>query len=118
MVLPKIIVGNFVKPDGSPAAGATLTLLLSQDATIPGRGQIGHYAVVVVLDANGSIPSSAASPGPETDTKLYANDQILPVGTHYFVTVKDDTFGVIYAERLTIQGDSPIDLSTLAPVQR
>jgi len=116
-VKPKIVVGNFLKPDGSPAAGATLTFEISQDVTVPGSGQIGHYQVVFLLDENGSLPSSAASPGPELDSFLYANDQVLPTDTYYCVTVKDDTFGLIYAERLTIAGDSPIDLSTLAPIQ-
>lgn len=115
---PKIIVGTFMRPDGTPAAGATLTLLLSQDATVPGVGQIGHYPVVVILDANGSIPSSAASPGPEVDTHLWCNDQVLPLDTYYVVSVHDDVFGQIYFERLVIASDSPIDLSTIAPQQR
>jgi len=117
METPKVIIGNFMRPDGTPAAGATLQLLLSQDANVPGVGQIAHYAVVIVLDENGAIPNSAASPGPEVDTVLWACDQILPTETYYWVTVKDDTFGEIYAERLVIAGDSPIDLSTLVPVQ-
>lgn len=117
-VKPKIIVGSFMRPDGTPAAGATLTLLLSQDATVPGVGQIGHYEVVVILDAYGNIPSSAASPGPEVDTFLYASDQILPVDTYYIVSVKDPVFGQIYFERLVIAGDSPINLDNLAPAQR
>ena len=115
-VQPKIIVGTFMRPDGMPAAGATLTLLLSQDATVPGVGQIAHFPIVITLDANGSIPSSAASPGPEVDTHLYCNDQILPVDTHYIVSVNDDVFGQIYFERLVIAGDSPVNLDNLAPI--
>ena len=117
-VQPKIITGSFMRPDGTPAAGATLTLLLSQDATVPGVGQIGHIPIVVILDAYGNIPSSAASPGPEVDTHLYANDQILPVSTYYVVSVRDDVFGQIYFERLVIAGDSPINLDNIAPAQQ
>jgi hypothetical protein len=117
-VKPKVIVGTWIRPDGTPAAGAVLTLLLSQDATVPGLAQVGHFPAVITLDANGSIPSSAASPGPEVDTHLYANDQMLPLNTHYIVSVVDDVFGQIYFERLVLAGDSPIDLTTLAPVQR
>jgi hypothetical protein len=117
-VQPKIITGSFLRPDGTPAAGAVLTLLISQDASIPGVGQIGHFPITITLDAYGNIPSTAASPGPEVDTHLYANDQILPIDTYYVVSVHDPVFGQIYFERLTIAGDSPINLDNLAPAQQ
>lgn len=71
---PKIIVGTFMRPDGTPAAGATLTLLLSQDAT-------------VLCRADRSLPGRCnfrcqwlnsficCITSPEVDTHLWCNDQ-------------------------------------------
>ena len=102
----KTIIGTFVRPDGTVASGATLTLLISQDAVASGQGVIEHAPVTVTLDDTGSIPA---------DTTIWANDELLPSGTYYVVSVKDQDYGQIYFERLTISGFSPIDLSTIAP---
>jgi hypothetical protein len=107
----KAIQGNFMRPDATPAAGATLTLLLSQDGTAAdGSGQIGHYPVIVTLDENGEIPAIGSLEG----LLIEANDEILPVGTYYTVRVVDPEFGQVFFERLTITGATPIDLNEIA----
>ena len=110
--MSKAITGNFIRPDGSPAACALLTLRLSQDGTAAdGSGQIGHYPVIVTLDANGQIPVIGSVEG----LLIEANDEILPAGTYYVVSVVDPIFGRIYFERLMIAGISPINVNEIAP---
>lgn len=103
---PKVITGTFQFPDGTPAAGAQLTLLLSQDSNDGGSGQILHVPIVITLDSNGSIPAGTA---------IFANDSITPNGTFYVVSVKDKVYGLVYFEQLAIQGTSPINLNALTP---
>lgn len=103
---PKTITGTFQFPDGTPASGASLTLLLSQDSNDGGSGQILHVPIVIVLDSNGAIP---------VNTAIFANDQITPNGTYYVVSVKDKVYGLVYFEQLAIQGTSPINLNALTP---
>jgi hypothetical protein len=105
----KQITGQFIYPNGQPAAGAVLTLLLSQDANQAGTGQIMHVPVVITLDQSGNIPSG---------TEIMANDEITPNATFYIVTVKDPVYGEVYFEALTISGTSPININTLTPCQR
>lgn len=113
--MSKFVTGTFYHPDGSPASGATLTLLISQDVAASGHCVIIHAPVLVTLDENGSIPYTPPSPGPESGTQVWANDEVLPNGTWYVVTVKDQDFGQVFYELLTISGESPIDLSTIPP---
>jgi len=101
----KTITGSFLREDGTPAAGATLTLKLSQDASSP-SGQIMAALISITLDQNGAIP---------VGTQIWANDELQPPGTVYHVTVQDGTSGTAYKERLTIAGASPISLNSLVP---
>lgn len=101
----KTITGAFLRPDGSPAANAKLLLKLSQDASSP-NGQIEASQVTVQLDVNGNIPAN---------TQVWANDELQPAGTFYHVVLADNTFGTTYKERLTISGNSPININTLVP---
>jgi hypothetical protein len=108
----KDVYGHFETPNGTPAAGATLTFLISQPCiAADGSGQIGHYPISVVLDQNGNIPTSTSLEG----MPLQCNDEILPADTTYWITLHDPTFGQIYAERLSITGESPINLALIAP---
>ena len=108
----KSIVGNFMRPDATPAACAKVIFLLSQDGTaIDGTGQIGHYPIEVTLDENGEIPAIGSVEG----LLINANDEILPAGTYYTVRVVDPIFGQIFFERLTITGTTPINLNEMAP---
>ena len=103
----KTIIGQFLRPDGSPAAGATLYLLLSQDAVATSPMEtITHARIPITLDANGNIPAG---------TVIWANDELLPVGTYFHVVVIDGTYGKCFDERLTISGASPINLNAIAP---
>lgn len=108
----KSITGNFMRPDRTPAAGALLTLILSQDGVAQdGTGIIGHYPVIVTLDDSGEIPAIGSVEG----LLINANDEILPAGTYYTVSVVDPQFGRIFFERLTIAGETPINLNEIAP---
>ena len=101
----KQISGTFLREDGSPAAGATLTLKLSQDASSP-SGQVMAALISLLLDQTGSIPSG---------TQVWANDELSPATTFYHLTVQDGSSGTAYRERLTIAGASPINLNSLVP---
>jgi hypothetical protein len=103
----KTITGQFLRPDGSPAANATLELLISQDAvTTSPMTVLVHGRIPIQLDANGNIPAG---------TQIAAVDEILPVGCYYRVVVLDPVYGKCFDERLFIQGPSPISLASLVP---
>jgi len=101
----KQISGTFLREDGSPAAGATLTLKLNQDASSP-SGQVMAALISIVLDQTGSIPAG---------TQVWANDELSPATTFYHATVQDGTSGTAYRERLVIAGNSPISLNAIVP---
>ena len=104
----KSIVGQFLRPDGSPAAGATLYLLLSQDAVATSPMEtVLHARISVTLDSNGNIPAG---------TVIWANDELQPSGTYFHVVVVDPVFGKCFDERLTISGASPINLAIAPPL--
>jgi hypothetical protein len=104
----KTITGTWNYPNGQPAAGAILTLQLSQDGEGP-SSQLLHVPVKITLDNTGSIPAGMG---------VFANDQIQPAGTYYIVSVKDPVFGQVYFERLSISGTSPINLNALVPASK
>lgn len=110
----KTIQGKWTDPAGNGLAGATLTLLLSQDATDISAGQIAHIPVVITLDENGAIPFETSIGGFPLET----NDELLPAATYYNVTVHHPVYGLIYRENLVIAGTEPINLNTLSPVQK
>lgn len=101
----KQITGTWLREDGSPASGAILTLKLNQDASSP-SSQIMAALISIVLDSTGSIPAN---------TQVWANDELSPTTTFYHLTVQDGTSGTAYRERLTITGNSPINLNSLVP---
>jgi hypothetical protein len=101
----KQISGTFLREDGSPASGATLTLKLNQDASSP-SGQIMAALISIVLDSTGNIPSG---------TQIWCNDELSPATTFYHATVQDGSSGTAYRERLVIAGNSPINLNSIVP---
>jgi hypothetical protein len=62
--------------------------------------------ISIVLDLTGSIPAG---------TQVWANDELSPANTFYHLTVQDGTSGTAYRERLTIAGNSPINLNSIVP---
>lgn len=101
----KTIQGTWLREDGSPASGATLTLKLSQDASSP-SGQIMAALIAITLDSTGSIPAG---------TQIWACDELQPSGLFYHATIQDGTSGTAYRERLVIAGNSPISLNAIVP---
>jgi hypothetical protein len=109
----KEVYGNWQMPNGSPAAGATVTFRLSQDAAAEdGSGLLGKYPIEVTLDDDGALPISGSLEG----MLLECNDEILPAGTYYVVDVQDPEFGTVYHARLSIVGMSPINLNLITPI--
>jgi hypothetical protein len=103
----KTITGTFVRPDGSPASGAILELLLSQDAVATSPVvSVVHARISITLDSTGSIPAG---------TLWFCNDELNPPGTYTHVVILDPVFGKCFDERLVIQGTSPISLNSLIP---
>jgi hypothetical protein len=102
----KNITGSFLRPDGTPAAGATVNFLLSQNAGCS-VGLLVHERVSVVLDENGALPS---------DLELWCNDELETAGTWYNVTLKDPVAGQVLYENVAIVGTSPISLPALTPL--
>jgi hypothetical protein len=107
----KKITGIFTGPDGTPLAGAVLDLVLSQDATVMGTGQVAPRAVSLVLEKDGSLPE---------DTEVWANDELSPAGTYYTATLQEPVTGEnIYGPELwPLLGASPIELSDIVPPLR
>ena len=101
----KTIQGTWLREDGTPAAGAILTLKLSQDAS-SSSGQIMTALLSITLDNTGSIPAG---------TQVWACDELQPAGLFYHATIQDGTSGTAYRERLVIAGNSPINLNSLVP---
>lgn len=103
----KTITGSFARPDGSPAANATLYLLLSQDVVASSPMEvIVHARFSVQLDSNGNIPAG---------TQFWCNDEVNPQGTFTHVVCVDPVFGKCFDERLVLQGASPVNIASLVP---
>jgi hypothetical protein len=103
----KAITGKFTRPDGSPMAGAVLSLALSQDAVAEGNEQLTRRPAYITLGSDGSIPAG---------TKVWANDEIMPNGTLYVAMVRDSEGRRAYGPELwTIEGTAPIDLTLIVP---
>jgi hypothetical protein len=103
----KVIQGTFLRPDGSPAAGALLEFLLSHAATNASVGHVLHSLFTVTLDGTGSVPPA---------TQIWCNDELVGPGgvaTTYRVVVKDPTFGTVFDEIMSITGQSPINLNAI-----
>jgi hypothetical protein len=102
----KTISGNFILPNGDPAAGAAVTFLLDQDASCS-VGQIIHERITVTLDQNGALPPNF---------QLFGNDELLTAGTFYFVSVVDPIQGRVFFERMVLAGSSPVNLNIVEPL--
>jgi hypothetical protein len=103
----KSLYGAFQRPDGSPAAGAALSFLLSHAAANPSVGHVEHSLLTVILDANGLIPGG---------TFIWANDELNQqsgIQTTYRVTCKDTVYGLVFDEVMSIIGPSPINLNQI-----
>lgn len=111
-ITPKQISGSWYYVGGVPIAGATLVITLSQSAVLnDNSGSVAPMSYEVTLDANGSIPDSAA---------VYDNADLLPTGTYYTFYVKNvltdtpaELFGPVSAQ---ITGTAPINLNTIPPL--
>jgi hypothetical protein len=104
-VTVKTITGTFLTPGGAPAAGATLRLQLSQDATILGLGQIAPLRYYVTLNSEGQIPAG---------TTIWPNDNMTPSGTYYTATLTMPGFERAYGPEVwQISGSSPINLNNI-----
>jgi hypothetical protein len=103
MASAKQIIGTFLKPDGTVAAGATAYFELSspQNSSL---GIIGDQRISQVLDADGTLGDAFY---------LMANDEFENLGSWYTVSVVDPTFGRILFGTVAIIGTSPINLADL-----
>src|ERR1700757_1632879 len=104
-VNPKAISGTFVFPNGTPAAGATLKLTLSQSAVLDDNsGSVAPMTYNVVLDSSGSVPSGS---------DVYFNDTLLPTGTFYTWVIDSPSFGKVFGPvQAQILGTAPFNLNT------
>lgn len=112
MATPKTIISSvpFQDPQGNILANGYLTLDLSQPAVISsGGGQVAPMRVSITLTAAGVIPTSPP-------TLLWANDQLTPSGTGYYVRIYNSNNLLVSTPGVwIIQGVSPIDVSQLTP---
>lgn len=108
--VPKTITSStaFQDPQGNVLANGSITFDLSAPAEVTGGGQIVPTRVEVILTSAGLIPAS---------TVIWANDQINPTNTVYFVSIYNSN-GLLVSGPLfwRISGSSPIDLSVETPV--
>jgi hypothetical protein len=107
--LSKSITGNFVLASGSPVMNGTLYLQLSQNAatTATPAVQVSPALITITLDINGSIPSG---------TVIWANDELVPSGTYYRMTLNQQGGGRIYGPQpVTVTGTAPINVTNFTP---
>jgi hypothetical protein len=89
-----------------PIENAVLQLQLSHDATAP-DGSPAEKSIDIPLTTDAAIPA---------DTKVWPNDKLQPLGTHYVVSVHEPYSGYVYNENLAIIGEGPVDLNRLTPL--
>lgn len=109
---PKTISSTvaFTDPQNTVLANGKIVFTLSSDAAVIGGGQIVPSSVSVTLDSTGKIPGG---------TQIYANDQLQPTGTLYYVEIfNSNGLRVNNPDPLQwiLSGASPIDLSFLTSV--
>lgn len=107
MPTKQITGGAFQFCDGTPLAGGSLTLTLSQDAVVVGTGTVIRATPIrLTLDGSGNIPSTA----------VFFNDELSPAGTFYTAQVSDPSGAIVYAPTSWIfAGATGLNLNTLTP---
>lgn len=72
------LTGTFVAPDNTPVANGTLTLVLSQSASVSGVAKISTAPIIITLDGSGNIPANKS---------VYGVDVMNPSGLFYSYSV-------------------------------
>lgn len=108
MGLVQLIGGNFADFAGNPVENGILWLTLSADS-IEGGNIFGPFAPAkILLDATGSVLGVQF---------IYANDDLLPAGSFYWVEVRTQYGARVFGPaRWVIAGSSPVDISTTPPM--
>ena len=106
--------GGFQDSEGSTLANGYLVFELSQDATVPGVGNVAAgVAITIQLDGNGNV-LNATSPGQQ----VWANDVMLPVNTFYRVTGYTAAGQPAWGpNNQQVTGGSPFNLGSWIPNQ-
>lgn len=106
--MPKLITAQFKFPDATPVSFGTLSLKLSQDTVVQFFNYVAPKNVQITLDINGQIPGGGSL--------IYGNDELIPAGTVYIMSVSDAGGGLVYGpELISIVGVSPINLNSIVP---
>ena len=110
--MTKTITGSFRTTSNANIplgiGASTLQLTLSALATANGSAQLSPAMVSVALSTNSVIPGS---------TLIWANEELLPNNTTYRCRIIDGSNNILWGPAtLNISGNSPIDLTTIAPV--
>lgn len=105
----KTIVGTWHDTRGNLAAWGKLHLVLNQDAHVILTAQVAPRSMTFNLDQNGSLMAGS---------KVWANDELDPVGTYYTATVTASGGGVIWGPQwVVIAGFDPVDLTSIVPLR-
>src|SRR5215472_13877224 len=92
-----------IKGRWANAGKGTLKLQLSKYALVGGRSQNAPRFYTIPLDANGAVHH-----------EIWANDELLPEGTMYQITVLDSHGFILFGPQwFPICGPSPIDMTRL-----
>ena len=101
------LTGSLVGPNGTGISG-TISFAISQQSSLSAGGcgglkQIMPNSPVVITITSGSLVSPPA---------IYGNDCLSPLGTYYYVVVKDSNGNQLFNDRWIITGSS-IDIGSI-----
>lgn len=106
MAIDSLTGGAFQTPAGSPVSNGNISFTLSSPAVVNNTGQVvQNQTITYSLDSTGNIAANS---------NLWGNDQLVPLGTFYIVSVAD-THGspVRGPENWVIAGTSPVNLTNI-----
>jgi hypothetical protein len=104
------LTGTLKGPDGTGANGV-LSFTLSQQASLVSSGGCGGPLEILPLRVAVTVVAGAMQSAPS----LYGNDCLLPQGTYYNITFKDNQGNTIMTDRWTLSGSS-VDIGTIVSV--
>lgn len=114
--LTQLIGGAFQDGEGNLLVNGYLELVLSQDASVTGVGNIAAGVTITIqLDSDGNVASSTSTP-PAANQSIWGNDNLVPSNTYYRVTGFTSAGQPAWGpNNQQVVGSSPFDVGTWVP---